>query len=89
MTASVPVVKLELNFAGLAEDLKIGALKFGKIVSIKIDLVINDIESNNKLHQTKLCAEFVKKQMNEHPFLKPLTITLKKYLGLKNLNSPF
>lgn len=41
------------------------------------------------MHQTKQCAEFIKKQILEHPFLKPLTIVLKKYLTLKNLNSPF
>ncbi len=42
LTASVPVVKLELSFAGLAEDLKISEVKFGKIKSIKIDIVLND-----------------------------------------------
>ena len=40
-TASVPVIKLELNFGGLSEDLKIAPLKIGKITSIKIDIVIN------------------------------------------------
>lgn len=40
-TASVPVIKLELNFEGLSEDLKIAPLKIGKITSIKIDIVIN------------------------------------------------
>jgi DNA polymerase sigma len=42
LTASVPVVKLELSFAELAEDLKIPEVRFGKIKSIKIDLVIHD-----------------------------------------------
>ncbi len=98
LTASVPVIKLEMGFAGLAEDFKsfvgqsegsqMEPVKIGKIKSMKIDLVMND---SNELsnHQTKLCADFIKKQMCEHPFLKPLTLTLKKYLGHKNLNSPF
>lgn len=88
LTASVPVVKLELSFAGLAEDLKISEVKFGKIKSIKIDIVLND-QDGTQLHQTKQCAEFIKKKIIEHPFLKPLTITLKKYLTIKNMNSPF
>jgi len=45
-TASVPVIKLELNFGGLSEDLKIAPLKIGKITSIKIDIVINSQETN-------------------------------------------
>ena len=42
LTASVPVIKLELDFAGLGEDLKVSQLKIGHIRSIKIDLVLND-----------------------------------------------
>ena len=45
-TASVPVIKLELNFEGLSEDLKIAQLKIGKITSIKIDIVINSQDAN-------------------------------------------
>ena len=86
-TASIPVIKLEMAFAGLAEDLKKPEVKIGKIKSIKIDLVMND--STEGQHQTERCSEFIKKQIQDHPMLKPLTLTLKKYLGLKNLNSPF
>lgn len=38
---------------------------------------------------TQKCADFVKMQINKHPFLKPLAIILKKYLALKSLNSAF
>lgn len=42
LTASVPVIKLEMNFDKLAEDLKLGEVKVGKIKQIKIDLVMHD-----------------------------------------------
>ena len=42
-----------------------------------------DSQSNHK------CAEYVKTQIARHPLLKPLAITLKKYLSLKSLNSAF
>jgi len=46
LTASVPVIKLELNFTGLTEDLKVAPVKIGKIKTIKIDLVLIDQENN-------------------------------------------
>jgi len=45
-TASIPVIKLELSFGGLVDDLKITPLKIGKITSIKIDLVLNSQDAN-------------------------------------------
>jgi poly(A) polymerase Pap1 len=45
-TAFVPIIKLELNFEGLSEDLKIAPLKIGKITSIKIDIVLNSQDGN-------------------------------------------
>ena len=89
LTASVPVVKLEISFAALASDLKIpGGVKIGHVKSVKIDLVIHD-RSEQKAHHTHQCATFIRQQMMQHPFLKPITICLKKYFSLKNLNSPF
>jgi len=48
-TASVPIIKLELSFGGLSEDLKIAPLKIGKISSIKIDIVLNS-QNGNEAH---------------------------------------
>ena len=45
-TASIPVIKLELSFGGLVDDLKIAPLKIGKISSVKIDIVINSQDAN-------------------------------------------
>lgn len=49
-SASVPVIKLEMQFTCLLEDLastrggstSVGDLKIGKIKQTKIDLIIND-----------------------------------------------
>ena len=73
------------------------------IKTMKIDLMFNDIlktkqndpfsssASKDEIdsQSTQKCAEYIKQQITEHPFLKPLAIILKKYLALKNLNSPF
>jgi len=71
---------------------------------LKIDLIFNDILRAKQVvdpftgemyteegdsQSTQKCAEFIKKQISKHAFLKPLTIILKKYLALKCLNSPF
>ena len=71
---------------------------------MKIDLMFNDIlktkhgsdpgsssAMNDEVdsQSTQKCAEYIKQKITEHPFLKPLAIVLKKYLALKNLNSPF
>ena len=45
----------------------------------------DDVDSQS----TQKCAEYIKQKIAEHPFLKPLAVVLKKYLALKNLNSPF
>jgi len=38
----VPVIKLELSFSGLVQDMKVPQVKIGKITCIKIDLVLHD-----------------------------------------------
>lgn len=82
-TASVPVVKLEINYEKLClthTDLAVPTIK-----SLKIDLTFGD----EGVTITKRCSDFVKQKMHENPVLKPLAQVLKKYLQLKNLNSPF
>jgi len=71
---------------------------------LKIDLIFNDILRSRQVQDpytgemyteegdsqsTQKCAEYIKKEIAKHAFLKPLAIILKKYLALKSLNSPF
>ena len=58
----MPVIKLEMMFNDLGSDLKKEGPKIGKIKSVKIDLIINDNQQiTQSMHQTKLCADFLKK----------------------------
>lgn len=45
----MPVIKLEINFDKLATDLKIEAKLVGKIKSIKVDLIFNEV-GNESIH---------------------------------------
>lgn len=42
--------------------MKVPEVKIGKITQIKIDLVLHDY-NGQQIHQTKQCAEFVKKEI--------------------------
>ena len=101
-TASVPVIKLEVDLQKLAKTLNKDERTTDEpeIKSLKIDIIFNDsalprtkvgadgvIDTSECL--TKRCAEYVKQQIIDHPFLKPLAMVLKKYLSLKNLNNSF
>ena len=66
-------MKIDLNFTGALTTHSIGGAE------------IEEVHSQN----TQKCSEFIRQKISEHPFLKPLAIVLKKYLALKNLNSPF
>jgi len=45
----VPVIKLEISFDKLAKDLKIEPRQVGKIKSIKVDLIFNEL-GNESIH---------------------------------------
>jgi DNA polymerase sigma len=95
-TASVPVIKLEVDLVKLAKSIK--DTKEPEVKTLKIDIIFNDLalpRSKDSLSLdvseclTKRCAGYVRQQIVEHPFLKPLVVVLKKYLSLKNLNNSF
>lgn len=98
-TALVPVIKLEIDLDKLAKTLKSTSNDKTRsdIKTLKIDIIFNDLalpksrDDGEILEEclTKRCAEYVKAQIVEHPFLKPLVVVLKKYLSLKNLNNSF
>lgn len=35
------------------------------------------------------CCGFIRQKLEEYPVLEPLALVLKKFLALRNLNSPF
>jgi DNA polymerase sigma len=96
-TASVPVIKIEIDTAKLAKTLRSGHAETD-IKTLKIDIIFNDVAlprskdadglEVSEVH-TKRAAEYVKQQITAHPFLRPLVVVLKKYLSLKNLNNSF
>jgi hypothetical protein len=45
----VPVIKLEISFEKLATDLKIEPRLVGKIKSIRVDLIFNEV-GNESIH---------------------------------------
>lgn len=62
---------------------------------LKIDITFNDqandglSSSAQPVHMGIKCCEFIKDKLLEYRELTPLTLLLKKFLALRDLNSPF
>jgi non-canonical poly(A) RNA polymerase PAPD5/7 len=53
---------------------------------LKVDITF---ESTNELHLGVQCAELIKQQTKVFPLLEPLAVLIKKFLAIRDLNSPF
>ena len=66
---------------------------------LKIDITFSDQEEEayfiagvgfaQPVHLGIKCCEFIKQKLQEYPCLEPLTLILKKFLAVRDLNSPF
>jgi len=68
---------------------------------LKVDITFNDQQrdqfynrggtgsSEMPVHMGIKCCQFIKQMLNEYPLLELLTITMKKFLAVRDLNSPF
>lgn len=66
---------------------------------LKVDITFNDstnevIDSYNsyippQMHMGLMCCDFIKQKLAQYPYLESLTLVLKKFLAVRNLNSPF
>ncbi len=66
---------------------------------LKIDITFSDQEEEaffvagigfaQPVHMGIKCCDFIKQKLLEYPSLEPLTLILKKFLAIRDLNSPF
>ncbi|TNV74895.1 hypothetical protein FGO68_gene8183 [Halteria grandinella] len=71
---------------------------------LKIDITFNDLQSESldlgffaqgfqplasTIHMGIRCCQFVKKKLEEYQILESLTLVLKKFLALRNMNQPY
>lgn len=80
-TASVPVIKTEVNLGVLSEEWKGAA---------KLDIAFDDFaESEHPIKYGVLFADWVTLKREQQPHLCPLVVIVKKLLSLRGLNVPF
>merc|ERR1712166_1369350 len=88
-SAMVPVIKLLIDFNQLENSTKSKTSSEERISIINVDIIFiaptKSTEGTSKF-QSQLCAEFISTQMQEHPFLAPLTIVFKKFIVLNGYN---
>ena len=63
---------------------------------LKVDITFNDQNINTSetsnfdgTHMSIKCCHFIKERLSQYPLLESITLVLKKFLALRNLNSPF
>ena len=61
---------------------------------LKVDITFNDQYDvpgyrSPSMHMGLKCCGFIRQKLEELPVLEPLALVLKKFLALRNLNSPF
>lgn len=63
---------------------------------LKVDITFNDsvfegydFPGSSQQHMGIKCCHFIKQKLAEHGVLTQMTLVLKKFLALRNLNSPF
>lgn len=102
-TASVPVIKLEINLAKIQERENQSKKSDSPIDFIdeecrvlNIDITLDEPKKREKSsdestleHLGLQCCKYIKQKLQEHPGMKTLALILKKFLSLKNLNKPF
>jgi DNA polymerase sigma len=99
-TASVPVIKLIIDLQKLRDNQAYGENKIEEDMRfLKIDITFNDQQNDSiisdafgfiqPLHMGIKCCNFIREKLTICSILQPITLVLKKFLALKNLNSPF
>lgn len=98
-TASVPVIKLQLNLLELCrlEKEKNPAFEIGpehiddETTVLHIDITLDEPKkgSSEIQHLGIQCCNYIKSKIEQYPDLKIMALLFKKFLSLKNLNKPY
>lgn len=98
-TASVPVIKLQLNLMELCqlEKDKNPAFEIGpehiddETSVLHIDITLDEPKkgSSEIQHLGIQCCNYIKSRIEKYPDLKIMALLFKKFLSLKNLNKPY
>jgi DNA polymerase sigma len=90
LTASVPVIKLEINIKNEIKDLKLKTTSYFEeedLFKIKIDLTFT--ESEQEFQNSHETVSFINKSLSEYPQIKPMVLLLKRYFKEMKMNKSY
>ena len=90
LTASVPVIKLEINIKNEIKDLKLKTTSYFEeedISNIKIDLTFTEIEQD--FQHSHAVVSYINKSLIDYPLIKPILLLLKRYFKEMKMNKSY
>ena len=90
LTASVPVIKLQIDIKDETKDLKLKQTSYfdeDDLNKIKIDLTFT--ESEKEFQNSKNTVAYIKNSISEYPQIKPMLQILKRYFKLMGMNKSY
>ena len=90
LTASVPVIKLEINIKNEIKDLKLKTTSYFEeedLSKIKIDLTFTEIEQD--FQHSNAVVSYLNKSLIDYPLIKPILLLLKRYFKEMKMNKSY
>jgi len=90
LTASVPVIKLEINIKNEIKDLKLKTTSYFEeedLSKIKIDLTFTEIEQD--FQHSNAVVSYINKSLIDYPLIKPILLLLKRYFKEMKMNKSY